>query len=92
MRIAFDPRKDARNIALRGISLAVAETLLSGFIVEKIDDRRDYGEIRIIAIGEIGGLEYVCVYTQRGEVVRPISLRRAKRKERDVYRRAKTAC
>lgn len=87
----FDPQKDARNIASRGISLAAAETLLSGFTVEWTDQRRDYGETRIIALGEIGGLEHVCVYTRRGEAVRPISLRRANRKERDVYRKAKAA-
>jgi uncharacterized DUF497 family protein len=89
--IEFDPQKDARNIALRGISLAAAETLLTGFTVEWTDQRRDYGETRIIAIGEIGGLEHVCVYTRRGAAVRPISLRRANRKERDVYRKAKAA-
>jgi uncharacterized DUF497 family protein len=31
--IEFDPQKEARNIALRGISLAAAETLLTGFTV-----------------------------------------------------------
>ncbi len=61
MRIEFDPDKDARNIAARGISLAAAEILLAGFVVERVDERRDYGEIRIIAIGEIGGREFVCV-------------------------------
>lgn len=89
MMIEFDPAKDAANIALRDISLAAAETLLTGFTVERIDRRRDYGEVRIIAIGEIGGVEFTCVYTRRGPVVRPISLRRASRKERNVYQKAK---
>jgi uncharacterized DUF497 family protein len=88
--IEFDPEKDARNIQLRGISLAAAETLLAGRTVERVDNRRDYGETRIIAIGEIGGTEYVCVYTRRSNALRPISLRRANRKERDAYREAKS--
>jgi uncharacterized DUF497 family protein len=88
--IEFDPEKDARNIALRGISLAEAERLLAGFIVERMDDRRDYGETRIIATGEIDGREFVCIYTRRGDAYRVISLRRAKRKEREVYQEAKT--
>ena len=50
MAIEFDPAKDARNIALRGISFAEAEALLAGFTVEWIDQRQDYGESRIIAI------------------------------------------
>jgi uncharacterized protein len=84
MRIEFDPDKDTRNIALRGLSLTASAELLSGFLLERIDERRDYGEVRIIAIGEIAGFEFVCVYTRRGDAFRPISLRRASRKERDV--------
>ena len=80
--IEFDPDKDARNLRLRGISLARAETLLQGFVVDRVDDRRDYGETRMIAIGEIEGCEFVCVYTRRGDAIRAISLRPAKRKER----------
>jgi uncharacterized protein len=89
MRIEFDPAKDAVNVAVHGISLAAAQRLLDGFVVERTDDRRDYGEVRVIAIGEIEGRMFTCVYTCRGEAYRPISLRPAHRKERDVYREAK---
>ena len=74
---------------MRGISLARAETLLQGFVVQWEDKRRDYGETRMITIGEIDGREFVCVYTRRGDAIRAISLRPAKRKERDVYQEAK---
>lgn len=87
--IAFDPQKDARNIATHGISLAEAETLLSGFIVEKIDERFDYGKVRVIATGEISGRVFVCVYTKRGDAYRPISLRPTKKRERNAYAQAK---
>lgn len=86
--IEFDPEKEARNREVHGISLKAAETLLTGRTLDRIDDRRNYGETRVIAIGEIGGVEYVCVYTRRGDALRPISLRRANRKERDAYRKA----
>jgi uncharacterized protein len=89
MAIEFDPDKEARNLAVHGVSLTQTETMLSGFTVEWVDRGRDYGEIRIIALGEIGGREFLCVYTERGETIRPISLRRANRKERDVYQQAK---
>jgi hypothetical protein len=91
LQIEFDPDKDTRNLQVRGISLARAETLLQGFVLDRVDDRRDYGESRIVAIGEIDGREFVCVYTLRGEVHRVISLRPAKRKERNVYQQAKGA-
>jgi uncharacterized DUF497 family protein len=91
LQIEFDPAKDAVNIRVHGVSLTQAETLLQGFTVQRRDERFDYGEIRIIAIGDLGGLEFVCVYTLRGEAIRPISLRRADRKERIVCQEAKAA-
>ena len=66
MEIEFDPAKDALNIARRGISLREAEELLNGFTIAFEDTRKNYGEARIIALGEIRGLEFVCVYTPRG--------------------------
>ena len=38
------------------------------------------------AIGMVGGLILLCVYTDRGTVRRIISLRHANRRERDAYR------
>ena len=91
LQIEFDPAKDAVTIRRRGVSLAEAETLLQGFVVDRVDNRRDYGETRFVAIGEIEGVEFTCVYTLRGEAIRPFSLRRASRKERHVYQEAKAA-
>ena len=87
--IEVDPDKDATNVALHGISLDQAETLLSGFTVQWVDQRYDYGEVRMIAVGEIGEREFCCVYTRRSEAFRAISLRRANRRERNVYQEAK---
>jgi uncharacterized protein len=89
MRIEFDPAKDASNRAIHGVSLAAAEELQSGLTVERTDDRFDYGEVRVISLGEIAGRVFVCVYTRRGETFRPISLRPANRKERRIYDEAK---
>ena len=89
--MAFDPEKDARNIAKHGISLTRAEEMDMTAAIIREDERFDYGETRMIAIGEIGGREFVCIYTRRGDVVRPISLRRADRKERHAYQEAKAA-
>lgn len=80
MEIEFDPAKDARNIAIHRVSLAEAEQLLSGFTVEFEDRRFNYGETRIIALGEVNGRFFVRAYTMRGVVYRPISLRAANRK------------
>ena len=78
--IAFDPEKDARNVARHGLSLAD----FSGFDEEatvQVDDRRDYGETRFIARGRIGGVPHAVIFTWRGETMRLISFRRAREKE-----------
>lgn len=64
---------------------------MSGFTIEFEDRRFDYGEIRIIALGEINGRVFACVYTKRGGIYRPISVRAANRKERNVYHQAKSS-
>ena len=58
-----------------------------------IDDREDYGELRERATGFIGPVPHVLIFTERqdaaGSVVWVISLRKAERKERRDYERAK---
>jgi uncharacterized protein len=54
-------------------------------VVEKIDDRREYGEIRIIATGEAGGCIIVVVYTWRGEDRRIISVGKANSREKSLF-------
>jgi len=69
-----------------GHTVAFAAILLSAPHELEIDDRREYGEIRMIATGEIAVRVHVCVYTMRGDGFRIISLRRANRRESDAYR------
>jgi uncharacterized DUF497 family protein len=79
MSNAFDPAKDASNIAQHGISLARAtDRVIARFIV---DDRFNYGEIRYRAWGHIDGVAHFLAFTIRDGKVRPISLRRAHAKE-----------
>jgi uncharacterized DUF497 family protein len=87
MLIEFDPAKDAKNVADRGISLARAAELFQGVYVAAEDDRRDYGETRMIAFGRIDGRLHVCIYTDRGDVRRIISLRKANGREKARFDR-----
>ena len=55
-------------------------------IIERIDDREDYGELRFIALGRVEADIYRVVYTWRGEgVVRIITAQKASRHEREIY-------
>lgn len=78
--IAFDPEKDARNIARHGLSLADFSEFDAAPAV-RVEDRRDYGERRFIAISRIGGVPHAVVFTWRGDTMRLISFRRAHEKE-----------
>ena len=56
---------------------------------EHIDDREDYGEERIFAIGLLRGRALVVIYVERGDRRRIISARKAKQHEKDVFWQAK---
>lgn len=75
----------------RGFGFDYAVRIFAGEILERVDDRRGYGETRIRALGEIDGLPFVVVFTDRtaadGAPVRwIISARRAHAKERRRWR------
>ena len=54
--------------------------------VEIVDNRKNYGEIRINTIGLFNSELIVAVlHTDRDEITRIISARRASKKERDLY-------
>ncbi|WP_221938799.1 BrnT family toxin [Mycobacterium sp. KBS0706] len=86
MDIDFDPAKNAANIALRGLDFADAALMWrQGPVVEIEDDRSDYGELRVIAIGRMRGRVCVAVYTDRDSIRRIISFRKANRRETNAY-------
>lgn len=82
MEIAFDPAKDAANVAKHGISLARTSDFEPDVMF--LDERRDYGEMRYRAVGRIDGVPHFLVFTMSPTTIRAISLRRAHMKE---YRR-----
>jgi len=50
-----------------------------------LDDREDYGEDRWIGIGMLKSRVVVVVYTERNDIIRIISLRKALSYERKQY-------
>ena len=75
MEFEWDEDKHHRNSSERGFGL-------DGPVIEKMDNRRDYGEMRILAIGEAEGVVLAVIYTDREDVRRIISARPASKKER----------
>jgi uncharacterized DUF497 family protein len=85
MQIEFDPNKDLTNQAKHGLSLAFAEQLDWDSALVWVDDRFDYGEMRMVALAPETGVVYYAAFVDRSEVRRMISLRRANRKEVKHY-------
>ena len=85
MDFTFDSAKSDRNRSERGFGFAFAARIFLGRTVELVDDRQDYGEVRVKAIGEISGTVYVVVYTDRDTGRHIISARPANRKERALW-------
>ncbi|HLD13456.1 MAG TPA: BrnT family toxin [Burkholderiales bacterium] len=85
MNISYDPGKNEKNIAERGISFeqVVEFEWSSALIVE--DSRKDYGEPRFQALGFIGKRLHALVFTPRAGLVHVISLRKANRREVKRY-------
>ncbi|MBM3566384.1 MAG: BrnT family toxin [Alphaproteobacteria bacterium] len=83
----WDRAKSKANLSARGFDFAHAARIFDGSVLEIDDDRANYGERRIWAIGRIEGDFFFVVYTWRNGVRRIISARKANRRERDAYRK-----
>jgi uncharacterized protein len=84
----WDEAKNQANMAKHGIDFDDAIHIFTARILERVDNRRDYGETRTSAVGMVDGKELVVVYTMRGHICRIISARRARRDERRAYHQA----
>jgi uncharacterized DUF497 family protein len=82
----FDPRKNAANVAKHGISLSGGDGVLRDPLGITIEDESSQGEMRQVTIGMNSlGMVMVVVWTERGDDVRLISVRKAEPKERRSY-------
>ena len=81
----WNPRKEALNTRKHGIDFTTAAMIWGGFVSERIDNRRDYGEARFVAFGITESRVLAVVYTWRGAARRIISARIAARQERRLY-------
>ncbi|MEO8460057.1 MAG: BrnT family toxin [Dokdonella sp.] len=85
MWVEFDPAKDAINQEKHGVSLALASELDWDAALFWVDERYEYGELRMIALAPETGILYYVAFVDRGEARRIISLRRANRREVKHY-------
>jgi len=53
LQFEWDEDKTAQNLAKHGVSFLAAAEIFANEIIERIDDREDYGELRFIALGAL---------------------------------------
>ena len=85
MAFEWDDEKRERNLTKHGIDFVRAVKIFENPVVERLDDREDYGEERIIAIGHWEDHFLVVVYTWRGIYRRIISAWKAGADEEGTY-------
>lgn len=81
MRITYDPAKRDKTLSERGLDFEDALLVFAGTTVEVVDDRKDYGERRIVCYGRLHGRVVVIGYTPRGAARHVFSMRKANDRE-----------
>lgn len=88
MHVTFDPAKNERNIRLRGLSFEQAADFAFDSALFGVDERKEYHETRIIAIGLLGDRVHVLCFTETLDGIRVISFRKANAREVTRYAKA----
>ena len=84
----WDQAKSRSNFAKHGLDFADAEQVLTGPCVTFVDGRFDYGEVRLITLGRLGGRVVAIAHAPRGDdTTRIISMRKANRREQKIYQK-----
>ena len=85
MNFTWDETKRQANLLKHGLDFADAEKVFSGPMVLFEDQRNDYGEQRMIGIGQLESLVVLIVHVETDEQIRIISMRKADSDETDLY-------
>ncbi len=88
MKISYDPKKNARNVAERSLSFerAVDFEWETASVTE--DARENYPERRFVAAGYLDGRLHVLCFITTMDGIRVISFRKANKRETKRYKEA----
>lgn len=85
MQFIWDEQKRQINLAKHGLDFADAHKVFAGAIILFEDQRFDYGEQRMIAVGLLDVTVVVIVHLDNDNTIRIISMRRATKNEQKTY-------
>ncbi|MDR7926755.1 BrnT family toxin [Acidithiobacillus thiooxidans] len=85
-KITYDPSKRRKTCEERGLDFADAPLVFTGKHFTREDDRKDYGETRLVTVGILREQMVVMVWTPRNIDDRHIiSMRKANEREQAQY-------
>jgi uncharacterized protein len=81
----WDETKRQAGIKKHSVDIVYAALIFEGPVLTRIDDRADYGEVRLISVGLIDNECFVVVHTERDETTRLITAWKGGRDERSYH-------
>jgi uncharacterized DUF497 family protein len=87
INLEWDKRKDEANFKKHGFHFESAALVFSSAYITQEDTRKNYGERRFLSMGTLGrnGRVVIVAYTYRGSKLRIISMRKANRREQNIF-------
>ena len=85
MEFEWDETKRQQTIRQRGVDMLYAALIFEGEVLTSRDDRRDYGEERLISLGVVDDECSVVIHTERDGLTRLITAWKGGRDERTQY-------
>ena len=85
MDITYDPGKRDWTRRNRDLDFADAALVFAGRTFDVVDDRRNYGETRIITVGFLRGRMVIVGWTQRGATRHVFTMRKANAREQKKF-------
>ncbi len=86
LEFEWDEEKAKSNLAKHRVSFLTGAEIFANQTIERMDDRDDYEEMRLIALGRVDTEVYRVVFTWRGEsLILIISAQKASRDEKEIY-------
>ena len=87
MRFGWDDQKRDSNLDKHGLDFVDAPEVFAGLTFTVKDDRFEYGEHRFMTLGMLKDIVVVVAHTETDEEVRIISMRKANRREQEIYQK-----
>jgi len=85
MKFEWDENKRKLNLAKHGIDFKDAQQIFDGITFTFQDERYNYGEDRYITVGMLRGTVVIAAHTERNDVIRLISVRKATKNEQKLF-------